>query len=79
MFVCKIYNGGLTLMNRELNSNRHSVYSLKYHLVLITKYRHHCTPGILKELERFILDYLPTKIVLFRIWRRRRIPCAYSV
>ncbi len=37
-------------MSIELNSNRHSVYNLKYHLVVITKYRHECiTPKILKE------------------------------
>ena|GEM_PF-5095464 len=26
-------------MSRELKSNRHSIYSLKFHLVVITKYR----------------------------------------
>ncbi len=50
MFACKILDGGLDLMSRELNSNRHSVYSLKYHLVVITKYRHECiTPKCLKN------------------------------
>ena len=42
MFVCKRKNGGLIFMNRDLNNNYHSVYNLKYHLVVITKYRHEC-------------------------------------
>jgi len=53
-------------MSRELKSNRHSVYSLKYHLVVITKYRHECiTPEILDELKKFLLDYSMTKVVKF--------------
>ena len=28
--------------NEEFKSNRHSIYNLKYHLVVITKYRHKC-------------------------------------
>ncbi|MDF2545400.1 MAG: transposase IS200-family protein [Anaerosolibacter sp.] len=32
-------------MKLEFSSNRHSVYSLKYHLVLVTKYRHKCING----------------------------------
>jgi len=38
-------------MSRELKSNHHSIYSLKYHLIVITKYRHECiTPEMFKEL-----------------------------
>ncbi|MFC0907025.1 transposase, partial [Clostridium sp. MT-14] len=29
-------------MNIEYKRNRHSCYSLKYHLVVVTKYRHKC-------------------------------------
>ena len=29
-------------MNTEYKTNRHSCYSLKYHLVVVTKYRHKC-------------------------------------
>ncbi|WP_279145690.1 IS200/IS605 family transposase [Clostridium tyrobutyricum] len=29
-------------MNTEYRTNRHSCYSLKYHLVVVTKYRHKC-------------------------------------
>ena len=40
-------------MNRKLNNNCHSIYSLKYHLVLITKYRHECiSHRVLKELKK---------------------------
>src|SRR6056297_410798 len=49
-------------MSRELKSNRHSVYSLKYHLVVITKYRHECiTPKMLKELEKIFTRLLNDK------------------
>jgi len=49
-------------MNRQINSNRHSVYSLKYHLVVITKYRHKCiTPEILDELEKIFTRLLNDK------------------
>ena len=49
-------------MSIELNSNRHSVYSLKYHLVVITKYRHECiTPEMLKELEKIFTRLLNNK------------------
>jgi len=30
------------MKDNEFKSNRHSVYNLKYHLVVITKYRHKC-------------------------------------
>ena len=49
-------------MSKELNSNRHSVFSLKYHLVVITKYRHECiTPEILEELEKIYTRLLNDK------------------
>lgn len=49
-------------MEISYSTNRHSVYSLKYHLVLVTKYRHECINDELfaylkKETER-----------LFEIW-----------
>lgn len=34
----------------ELNKNRHSVYKLNYHIVLVTKYRHKCINDELFEL-----------------------------
>jgi putative transposase len=62
MFVCKRKNGGLIFMNRDLNNNYHSVYSLKYHLVLITKYRHECiTPEMFEELEKIFTRLLKDK------------------
>ena len=49
-------------MEREINSNRHSVYSLKYHLVVITKYRHKCINSeILDELEKIFTRLLNDK------------------
>ena len=30
------------MKDNEFKSNRHSIYNLKYHLVVITKYRHKC-------------------------------------
>ncbi len=49
-------------MNRQINSNRHSVYSLKYHLVVITKYRHKCINSeILDELEKIFTRLLNDK------------------
>ncbi len=39
-------------MNRDFKSNRHSIYNLKYHLVVITKYRNKCiNQSILDDLE----------------------------
>lgn len=40
------------MLNNEFKSNRHSVYSLKYHLVVVTKYRKKCiNEKILKDLK----------------------------
>jgi putative transposase len=36
----------------EIKKNRHSIYNLNYHLVVVTKYRHKCiTKEVLAELE----------------------------
>ena len=49
-------------MKININSNRHSVYSLKYHLVVITKYRHKCiTLEILDKLEKIFTRLLNDK------------------
>ena len=49
-------------MEIQINSNRHSVYSLKYHLVVITKYRHKCINlEILDELEKIFTRLLNDK------------------
>ena len=49
-------------MSIELNSNRHSVYSLKYYLVVITKYRHECiTSEMFEELEKIFTRLLKDK------------------
>ncbi len=40
------------ILNNEFKSNRHSVYNLKYHLVVVTKYRHKCiNTDILNDLK----------------------------
>ncbi len=40
------------MLNNEFKSNRHSVYNLKYHLVVVTKYRKKCiNEEILKDLN----------------------------
>ena len=36
-------------MNTEYKTNRHSCYSLEYHLVVVTKYRHSVIVTELKE------------------------------
>ena len=46
----------------ELEKNRHSVYSLKYHLVLITKYRHKCINKVILERLKEIVERL------FNLW-----------
>ena len=50
-------------MNKlDISSNRHSVYSLKYHLVVVTKYRHKC---INDEIYSFINN---KTLELFEKW-----------
>ena len=40
------------MLNYEFKSNKHSIYSLKYHLVVVTKYRKKCiNEKILKDLK----------------------------
>ena len=40
------------MLNYEFKSNRHSIYSLKYHLVVVTKYRKKCiNEEIFKDLK----------------------------
>ena len=49
-------------MNRVLKANRHSVYSLKYHLVVITKYRKKCLTNDLRvELKKIFTRLLKKK------------------
>lgn len=49
-------------MSRELRTNRHSVYSLKYHLVVVTKYRKKClTKEMLNDLEDILKEQLEGK------------------
>ena len=40
------------MLNYEFKSNKHSIYSLKYHLVVVTKYRKKCiNEEIFKDLK----------------------------
>lgn len=40
------------MKNEDFKSNRHSIYNLKYHLVVVTKYRHKCiTEEMLNDLK----------------------------
>ncbi len=40
------------MQNNDFKSNRHAIYNLKYHLVIVTKYRHKCINNcILPELN----------------------------
>lgn len=49
-------------MEVKFKANRHSVYSLKYHLVLTTKYRHKC-------INDEIFDFLKSETLrLFSNW-----------
>ena len=46
----------------QFKSNRHSIYNLKYHLVVITKYRHKCiSKDILKELNEIFKNIIEGK------------------
>ena len=42
-------NIGNTEYNNNYNKNRHSVYLLRYHLVVVTKYRHPVINGRIRE------------------------------
>lgn len=49
-------------MSRQLNSNRHAKYSLKFHLVVVTKYRYKCIDKkMLKELNHIFTRLLQSK------------------
>lgn len=50
------------MKDNEFKSNRHSIYNLKYHLVVITKYRHKCiNRDILKELNEIFKNIIEGK------------------
>lgn len=50
------------MKDKEFKSNRHSIYNLKYHLVVITKYRHKCiSKDILKELNEIFKNIIEGK------------------
>ena len=49
-------------MDTEFKKNRHSIYNLKFHLVVVTKYRHKCiTPDMLEDLKSISNDFLNKK------------------
>lgn len=49
-------------MDTVFKKNRHSIYNLKFHLVVVTKYRKKCiTPEILEDLKEITKDYLIKK------------------
>lgn len=49
-------------MNGQYKTNRHSCYSLKYHLVVVTKYRHKViTEDMLNRLEEISYDILENR------------------
>ena len=45
----------------EFKKNRHALYKLTYHLVVITKYRHKCINNVMHTRLREIADDLFTK------------------
>lgn len=50
------------MKNNYFKSNRHSVYNLKYNLVVITKYRHKCiTKDILNDLKDIFKNIIDGK------------------
>ena len=49
-------------MDTDFKKNRHSIYNLKFHLVVVTKYRHKCiTPEMLEDLKSISNDFLNKK------------------
>lgn len=49
-------------MNTELKKNRHSIYNLKFHLVVVTKYRHKCiTKEMMDDLKDITNNFLLNK------------------
>ena len=57
------------MKNEGFKSNRHSIYNLKYHLVVITKYRHKCITqeilGDLKSIFKRILEGKKGELIEF--------------
>ncbi len=50
------------MKDNEFKRNRHSVYNLKYHLVVITKYRHKCISNeILDDLKKIFKKIIEGK------------------
>ena len=50
------------MKDNEIKSNRHSIYNLKYHLVVITKYRHKCiNKEILNDLNEIFKNIIEGK------------------
>lgn len=50
------------MINNDFKSNRHSIYNLKYHLVVITKYRHKCiNKEILADLKEIFTNLIEGK------------------
>ena len=50
------------MKDNEFKSNRHSIYNLKYHLVVITKYRHKCiNKEILNDLNEIFKNIIEGK------------------
>ncbi|MGL5316587.1 MAG: transposase [Peptostreptococcaceae bacterium] len=48
--------------NTEFKKNRHSIYNLTYHLVVITKYRRKCIDGeVLEDLKEISKRLLGVK------------------
>lgn len=53
------------MTNNDFKSNIHSIYNLKYHLVVITKYRHKCiNKDILEDLEEIFANLIEGKNIL---------------
>ncbi|WP_294096334.1 IS200/IS605 family transposase [uncultured Cetobacterium sp.] len=49
-------------MNTEFKKNRHSIYNLTYHLVVITKYRRKCiNEDVLEDLKEISKRLLSVK------------------
>ncbi len=50
------------MKDSQFKRNRHSVYNLKYHLVVITKYRHKCiSKEILDDLKKIFKNIIEGK------------------
>ena len=64
-FALDLFHGGdyllVTMKNKTLNTLNHCVYDLKYHLVLVTKYRRRCIKkAILSRLDEHFHRLLQT-------------------